>query len=199
MVDGATQSFVQAYNAHAAVDEHSQVIVAASLTQQANDKQQFLPLLAQIEENLGARPKRVSADSGFFSETNLQDPHLTGVVCYVPPEQSVKEPPVAQAMRERLARQEGRALYARRKATVEPVFGQIKEGRGFRRFSFRGLGPVEAEWQLVCLTHNRLKLFRAGAGSPQGPGRRKPRLPPPEGHRERICSSHLQPAAAPAS
>jgi len=199
MVDGATQSFVQAYNAHAAVDEHSHVIVAASLTQQANDKQQFLPLLAQIEENLGPRPKRVSADSGFFSETNLQDPHLTGVVCYVPPEQSVKEPPVAQAMRERLARQEGRALYARRKATVEPVFGQIKEGRGFRGFSFRGLGPVEAEWQLLCLTHNLLKLFRAGAGSPQGPGRRKPRLRPPEGHRERICSSHLQPAAAPAS
>jgi transposase len=174
MVDGATKSFVQAYNAHAAVDEHSQIIVAASLTQEANDKQQFLPLLAQIEDNLGALPERVSADSGFFSETNLQDPHLTGVTCYVPPERSVKEPPVAQAMRERLAGEEGRAVYAKRKATVEPVFGQIKEGRGFRRFSFRGLGPVEAEWQLVCLTHNLLKLFRAKVGPKPGPGQRKP-------------------------
>ena len=186
MVDGATRSFVQAYNAHAAVDEHSQIIVAASLTQQANDKQQFLPLLAQVEENLGRLPERVSADSGFFSETNLQDPGLTGATCYVPPERSVKEPPVAQVMRERLASEEGRALYARRKAIVEPVFGQIKETRGFRRFSFRGLCPVEAEWQLVCLTHNLLKLFRAKAGSTEDPGRKKPRPELPQGRRKRI-------------
>ncbi len=85
MVDGAGKSFVQAYNAHAAVDQESQIIVAASLTQEANDKQQFLPLLAQVEENLGALPERVSADSGFFSETNLSDPALAGVTCYVPP------------------------------------------------------------------------------------------------------------------
>jgi len=199
MVDGATKSFVQAYNAHAAVDEHSQIIVAVSLTQRANDKQDFLPLVKQIEENLGALPERVSADSGFFSETNLSDPHLTGVACYVPPEQSVKEPPVAEAMRERLKSEEGRAVYAQRKATVEPVFGQIKEGRGFRRFSFRGLDPVEAEWQLVCLTHNLLKLFRAKVGSTESPGRRRPRPEPPQGRRERIWPSHLQVAAAPAS
>jgi len=198
MVDGATKSFVQAYNAHAAVDEKSQIIVAASLTQEANDKQQFLPLLAQIEENLGVLPERVSADSGFFSETNLSDPHLTGVACYVPPEQSVKEPPVAQAMRERLASEEGRAVYARRKAIVEPVFGQIKQGRGFRRFSFRGLGPVEAEWQLVCLTHNLLKLFRAQAGIGRGSGGRKPRPQSPREHRGRT-SPCFQPAAASAS
>jgi transposase len=198
MVDGATTSFVQAYNAHAAVDEHSQIIVAASLTQQANDKQEFLPLLAQIEQNLGALPEQVSADSGFFSETNLQDPGLTGVTCYVPPEQSVKESPVAQAMRERLAREEGRALYAKRKAIVEPVFGQIKGGRGFRRFSFRGLGPVEAEWQLVCLTHNLLKLFRAQAGIGWGSGGREPRPQSPREHRGRL-SPCFQPAAAPGS
>lgn len=199
MVDGATKSFVQAYNVHAAVDEHSQVIVAASLTQRANDKQDFLPLLVQIEENLGALPERVSADSGFFSETNLSDPTLAGVTCYVPPERYVQEPTVAQLMRERLEGEEGRALYARRKAIVEPVFGQIKEGRGFRRFSFRGFDPVEAEWQLVCLTHNLLKLFRARVGSKQGPGRRKPRPEPPQGRRERIRPPHLQVAAAPAS
>ena len=199
MVDGATKAFIQAYNAHAAVDEESQIIVAASLTQQANDKQQFLPLLAQIEENLGVLPEQVSADSGFFSETNLLDPALAGVACYVPPESHVHEPPVAETMRERLTSEEGRALYARRKATVEPVFGQIKETRGFRRFSFRGLGPVEAEWQLVCLTHNLLKLFRAGVESPQGPRRRKSRPQSPQERRERICAPHLQVAAAPTS
>lgn len=199
MVDGATKSFVQAYNAHSAVDEHSQIIVAASLTQAANDKQEFLPLLAQIEESLGALPKQVSADSGFFSETNLSDPALAGVFCYVPPEERVTEPPMARTMRERLKSEEGRAVYARRKAIVEPVFGQIKETRGFRRFSFRGLCPVEAEWQLVCLTHNLLKLFRAGVESPQGPRRRKPRPQSPQDRRGQICAPHLQVAAAPAS
>jgi len=187
MVDGATKSFVQAYNAHAAVDEHSQVIVAATLTQRANDKQDFLPLLTQIEENLGALPRRVSADSGFFSETNLSDPLLSGVTCYVPPEQSVKEPALAEAMRERLASEEGRAVYARRKAMVEPVFGQIKEARGFRRFSLRGLCAVQAEWRLVCLTHHLLKLFRAQAGIERGSGGRKPRPQAWREHRERIC------------
>jgi len=66
-------------------------------------------------------------------------------------------------MREKLAGAQGRALYAQRKAVVEPVFGQMKEGRGFRRFSLRGRRLVGAEWQLICLTHNLLKLFRSGA------------------------------------
>ena len=198
MVDGATKSFVQAYNAHAAVDEESQIIVAASLTQRANDKQDFLPLLAQIEENLGALPERVSADSGFFSETNISDPHLLGIDLLVPPERSVRYSPVAEAIRERLAGEEGRAVYARRKAIVEPVFGQIKKARGFRRFSFRGLCSVEAEWQLVCLTHNLLKLFRAQAGIGRGSGRRKPRPQAPREHRGRISPS-FQPAAASAA
>jgi transposase len=189
MVDGATKAFVQAYNAHAAVDEHSQIIVAASLTQQANDKQAFLPLLTQTQENRGALPKRVSADSGFFSEANVCDPALEGVTCYVPPEKSVTDSGVATAMRERLAGEEGRALYARRKAVVEPVFGQIKEARGFRRFSFRGFCAVEAEWQLVCLTHNLLKLFRAHAGPMRPPGRSAPRSHSAQGRRERIWAS----------
>jgi transposase len=195
MVDGATKSFVQSYNAHAAVDEESQIIVAATLTQRANDKQDFLPLLAQIEENLGILPTRVSADSGFFSETNLSDPVLAGVTCYVPPEQSVKEPSMAQTMRERLDCEEGRAVYARRKAIVEPVFGQIKEARGFRRFSFRGLGSVEAEWQLVCLTHNLLKLFRAQTGIGRGSGGSIARLQSAREHQGRI-SPCFQPAVA---
>jgi hypothetical protein len=160
MVDGATGSFVQAYNAHAAVDEEAQIIVAASVTQQANDIAAFLPLLGGIEEHLAVLPERVSADCGFFSERNLSDPGLEGVECLVPPERRVTTP-LAVAMRERLASPAGEAIYRRRKAIVEPVFGQIKEGRGFRRFSLRGHAAVSQEWQLVCLTHNVLKLHRA--------------------------------------
>ena len=163
MMDGATKSFVRAYNAHAAVDAHSQIIVAASLTQEANDKQQLRPLLAQLAANLGRLPKQVSADSGFFSADNLTDPALAAVELYVPPEKRVQSCALAEAMRAKLASPEGAALYARRKAVVEPVFGQVKEVRGLRRFSLRGLKLVGEEWQLVCLTHNLLKLFRSGA------------------------------------
>jgi len=163
MMDGATKSFVQAYNAQAAVDSGSQVIVAASVTQEANDKRQLRPLLKQIAGNLGALPQNVSADSGFFSADNLSDPALAEVELYVPPEKRVQRCEVAQAMREKLAGEEGRAVYARRKAVVEPVFGQVKEVRGFRRFSLRGLEMVSAEWQLISLTHNLLKLHRSGA------------------------------------
>ena len=67
-------------------------------------------------------------------------------------------------MREKLKTENGRAIYKQRKMIVEPVFGQVKEVRGFRRFSFRGLQKNEAEWSLICLTHNLLKLFRRGAG-----------------------------------
>ena len=163
MMDGATKSFVQAYNAQAAVDANSQVIVAASLTQDANDKQQLRPLLAQIAVNLGVLPKKASADSGFYSADNLTDPALAEVELYVPPEKRVRSCVVADAMREKLASEEGRAVYAQRKAVAEPVFGQVKEVRGFRRFSLRGLKLVGEEWQIVCLTHNILKLHRSGA------------------------------------
>lgn len=162
MVDGSSGAFVQAYNAHAAVDGRDQIIVAASVTQAANDKQAFRPLLAQVEAHLGGLPEKVSADSGFFSCHNLSDPRLLGVSLYVPPERQVTKLPLAQAMREKLASEEGSAVYRKRKAIVEPVFGQIKQGRGFRRFSFRGVAAVGHEWQLICLTHNLLKLFRAG-------------------------------------
>ena len=191
MVDGATGAFIQAYNAHAAVDERSQIIVAASVTQAANDKRAFRPLLAQVKANLDGLPTVVSADSGFFSEANLTDPNLAAVDCYVPPESYVKHAAIARTMREKLAGDAGAAVYARRKAIVEPVFGQIKEARRFRRFRFRGRCPVEAEWQLVCLTHNLLELFRAKRGlAPitRGGGT----VPPtPRGRRERIVVSAL--------
>jgi transposase len=163
MMDGATKSFIQGYNAQAAVDAGSQVIVAAAVTQEANDKQQLRPLLAQIAAGLGALPQKVSADSGFYSADNLSDPALAEVELYVPPEKRVRSCALADAMREKLGSEEGRAVYAQRKAVVEPVFGQVKEVRGLRRFSLRGLKLVSAEWQLISLTHNILKLFRSGA------------------------------------
>jgi len=177
MKDGATKSFVQAYNAQVAVDEKAQVIVAADVTQEANDKQQLAPMLSRVVANCEAAPAAASADSGYFSEANVTEPTLAAIDLYVPPDRqkygwttpptgmSVPVPldaPVSVAMRGRLQSVEGHAIYARRKTIVEPVFGQIKEARGFRRFSFRGVDKVREEWLLICLTHNLLKLFRAG-------------------------------------
>ena len=175
MKDGATKSFVQAYNAQAAVDSTAQVIVAAAVTQQANDKQQLVPMLTQVTANVGASPAAASADSGYFSADAVTDPALAGIDLYVAPDRLTHGesaggtgPPLAPdgtalaAMRAKLQTAAGQAVYALRKMIVEPVFGQIKAGRAFRRFSFRGLRNVRAEWLLVCCTHNLLKLFRAG-------------------------------------
>jgi transposase len=172
MKDGATKSFVQAYNAQAAVDGHAQVIVAAAVTQDANDKQQLVPMLTAVTTNLGATPGAASADSGYFSAAAVTDAAVAAIDLYVAVErQKHGDAPAAPipddgtvigAMRAKVASHAGHALYALRKTIVEPVFGQIKEERGFRRFSFRGLRKVQAEWLLICLTHNLLKLFRAG-------------------------------------
>ena len=173
MKDGATKGFVQAYNAQAAVDGAAQIIVAAAVTQAANDKQQLVPLLTQVATNCGATPAVVSADSGYFSAANVTAPALAGIDLYV----AVARQPHGEApapvpgpadgtaiatMRAKLQTAVGHAVYALRKAIVEPVFGQIKDGRGFRRFALRGRVKAEAEWLLICLTHNLLKLFRAG-------------------------------------
>ena len=176
MKDGATKGFEQAYNAQAAVDAHAQIIVAVGVTQEATDKHQRVPLVMQVEANCGALPAQLSADAGYFSAANVTAPGLAGVDLYVPPDRQkhgappagVSPPPspdasVSEQMRHKLTTPEGREIYGRRKTVVEPVFGQTKEGRGFRRFSFRGLRKVTAEWALICLTHNLLKLFRAGA------------------------------------
>ena len=175
MKDGATKSFEQAYNAQAAVDGQAQIIVAVAVTQEANDKQQLVPMLGHVATNLGQWPATASADAGYFSEANVTAPELAAVDLYVPPDRQPHGPPPAdgshpppsanliiEQMRQKLKAPAGHAVYARRKAIVEPVFGQIKEVRGFRRFSFRGLANVTAEWALICLTHNLLKLFHAG-------------------------------------
>jgi len=180
MQDGATKSFVQAYNAQAAVDGHAQIIVAADVTQDANDKQQLVPMLSQVAATCGQPPTAASADAGYFSDTSVTDKTLQGIDLYVPPDRqkhgerapAASDPPPPDAaaitqMRAKLQTVAGQAIYALRKAIVEPVFGQIKGTRGFRRFSFRGLRKVQAEWQVICLTHNLLKLFRAG-WCPQG-------------------------------
>jgi transposase len=173
MKDGATKSFVQAYNAQAAVDSHAQVIVGAAVTHEANDKQQLVPRLTEVAMNCGAAPAVASADSGYFSEAAVTAEALAPIDLYVAPDRQPRgaapaRAPVSDestaigAMRAKLQTAAGHAVYALRKGIVEPVFGQIKGGRGFRRFSFRGRRKVEAEWLLICLTHNLLKLFRAG-------------------------------------
>jgi transposase len=177
MKDGATGSFEQSYNAQIAVDGQAQIIVAATLTQAANDKQQLVPVLAEVKTNLGRLPEKVTADAGYFSTAAVTSEVINTVDLYVTPDRSkpteelaelpaASPPPfeldqdVIARMREKLKTEHGRAVYKQRKMIVEPVFGQVKEVRGFRRFSFRGLQKNEAEWSLICLTHNLLKLFR---------------------------------------
>lgn len=176
MKDGATKSFEQSYNPQAGVDTANQIIVAADVTQQPNDKKQAVPMVDQIEENTGRMPDKASMDSGYYSEANVLALEERGVDAYIATARQKHDAPVPSAPRgripdeattkERMQRKlrtvKGRATYAKRKSTVEPVFGQIKEARGFRRFLLRGLDAVRDEWKLICLTHNMLKLFRSG-------------------------------------
>jgi IS5 family transposase len=177
MKDGASKSFEQAYNCQAAVDEESQIIVATNVTQQANDKQQLEPLVEEIKKNTdGQTPEKLSADNGYFSESNVEYLEGEGVDGYIAtnrqkhgdaPELAgcgriAKDATKQERMTRKLRTKKGRETYSKRKQIVEPVFGQIKETRGFRRFLLRGLENVSAEWDLTCLTHNLLKLFRSG-------------------------------------
>lgn len=180
MPDGANKgSFLQGYNAQAAVDSKSQVIVAAAVTQQTTDNGQLVPMIKQVIASAGGKPQAVSADTGYWSPGNVVDPDVAGVDLHIavgrqkhgekageatgpPPEDAT----LREAMEHKLRTAAGRSIYKMRKAIVEPVFGQIKERRGFRRFSFRGLRSVGLEWELICLTGNLLKLFRSGR-SPQ--------------------------------
>src|SRR5438132_668477 len=179
MPDGAHKgSFVQAYNAQIAVDSEAQIIVAAEITQDCNDKQQLAPMFEQVEKNTGAKPVAGSADNGYWASEQVADKRVEGIDLHVATgrdkhgtsEQIAasadpdKPATTLEAMKQKLQTDAGRAIYKMRKAIVEPVFGQIKECRHFRRFSFRGLENVKAEWKLVCLTHNILKLFRSGRG-----------------------------------
>ena len=168
MRDNGLRCFLQAYNAQAAVDEHAQVIVAADVTQDVVDRGQLLPMCERMRETLGVLPAVITADAGYWDTLSIEDPALRGTEVLIAPDamhkwakpRPVKPARAVERMRERLSAGLPRALYAMRKAIVEPVFGQIKETRGLRRFAFRGLQKVKAEGQLICLTHNLLKLFR---------------------------------------
>jgi hypothetical protein len=168
---------VQGYNAQA-VTTLEQVIVAAELTQDANDLQQLEPILAATAATLGAagipqRPGRLLADAGYWTIANLTQ--LPGAPeLYIPPARHGRQgkprkdgkPSASRsdglraAMTAKLASDDGKASYAKRKETVEPVFGQLKEQQGARRFTRRGLAACAAEWKLLCGTHNLLKLWR---------------------------------------
>ena len=165
------------------MDEKAQIIVAAEVTQEANDKRQVVPMVAALKENLqGETPKVLSADNGYFSEDNIEvldgeaiDAHVaTGRLAHGEDVPAVPRGRIAQGatVKERMARKlrtiKGRATYARRKQIVEPVFGQIKEARGIRRFLLRGVENVRAEWKLICATHNLLKLWRGGGVPARG-------------------------------
>jgi transposase len=181
-------------NAQASVDGSCQIILACDVTDQCNDKQQAEPMArvtrAQLDEagiapaadSAGARPLIPAAlDTGYFSgpavaamEREGFDPYIATERQrhHVAPPASAAEPASSstakERMRAKLLTESGRALYARRKTIVEPVFGQIKEARGFRRFLLRGLEKIRGEWRLVCLTHNLLKIWRYGSGIVHG-------------------------------
>lgn len=169
-------TYLQGYNAQIAVDEHAQVIVAAALSNHPADTAYFVPMLNRTVENCGAVPERTTADAGYFSTENVHaaehmgtEPFISvgkhrndGAAVDLPPWYNT---PNRRSMKALLDTPRGKAAYARRKATVEPVFGQIRAARGFRQMSFRGLFKNRCEWLFVCLTHNLLKLFRARAAA----------------------------------
>jgi hypothetical protein len=189
----SNKGFDYSYNAQAVVDAENQIIVAAEVTTQANDKQQAVPMAqaalanieaAQIARAMDAegqpRPIPNTADTGYFSEEAVAelekmgiDPHMaTGRQQHHEPAmpnasatapvagEPARAPSAKEKMQAKLRTAAGKLLYAARKHIVEPVFGQIKGVRGIRKFLLRGLEKVSAEWQLICLTHNLLKVWR---------------------------------------
>jgi len=161
--------YIQGYNAQAAVDAEAQIIVAHSLTESMSDQDQLVPLMDGIEANLGRRPKEASADAGYCSEANLAALAERDVSAYLAigrakrPTQAKRtiNGPLTTAMRDKLKRAGWRSRYRLRKQVVEPVFGQIKQARGFRQFLLRGIEKIRAEWALICTAHNLTKLARA--------------------------------------
>lgn len=160
--------FVQAYNAQAVVSE-DQIIVAHGVSNDPTDATQLVPMVERVTDNCGVTPEVLTADSGYVSDTNIAFCERSGVDAYLalpkkdafapmPPTTSAQH--ARFAMQVKLKTERGTALYARRKVIVEPVFGQIKQAMGFRRFSLRGLDKVPDEWGIVSLCHNVLKLFR---------------------------------------
>lgn len=163
--------FVQAYNAQIAVEPVTQMIVGQAVTQAANDKQQLVPMLETVAAQSGETPQQVLADSGYCSDANLAYVAAHEIDAYIATERLKHDAPLpprrgplpksatlTDRMRRKLRTKRGADVYRWRKAIVEPVFGQVKHARGFRQFLLRGLAKVQAEWALVCLTHNIVKI-----------------------------------------
>jgi len=171
--------FVQAYNAQAAVDAEAQIIVAHDVTQSAGDCGQLIPMTDAIQNNLGRKPEQLSADAGYCSEANLEALENRNIDAYVAtgrardavagtvtsvataaqlsPEPA-GEPTRVEGMRAKIKAGGHASPYRLRKQLPEPVFGQIKQARGFRQFLLRSFEKVRAEWAIVCTVHNLLKL-----------------------------------------
>ncbi len=161
--------FIQGYNAQAAVDGGCQIIVAHGLTQSMSNCPQLVPMVERVHANLGRKPKEVSADAGYCSEDNLKALTARKIEAYVATGRAKRPAEITrkiggeltQKMRQKLKRAGHRSRYRLRKQIVEPVFGQIKQARGFRQFLLRGLEAVRAEWALICTAHNITKLAKA--------------------------------------
>jgi len=162
-------SYLQGYNCQLAVDSDHQVIVAVGVSNQPPDVEHLRPMLQRIAATAGALPEVMTLDAGYWSEDNASRCETLGIDAYIatgrlphgqpPPPQRGPLPRDADAktrMARKLRSKKGSAIYAQRKAIVEPVNGQIKEGRGIRRFLLRGLEKVDGEWHLIAATHNLL-------------------------------------------
>lgn len=168
----------QCGNAQAAVNEH-QIILAADVTDQANDARQVVPMVDQARANLDAAGvedaiEAALGDAGYYSETNAADLEERGIEAYLATERLKHHEKVASAPRGRIPRgltakqrmarklrtKKGREMYAKRKGMIEPIFGQLKQVLGFRQFSMRGLSSMRGEWRLMATVHNLLKLWR---------------------------------------
>ena len=171
---------VQGFNAQAAVEPMLQLIVGQQVTQAANDKEQLAPMVETIEQQAGQRPQAILADNGYCSDQNLEylesadhpEKRIEGYIAtgkqkHGEHRKPCKRGPLAKGatrvdrMKRKLQTKVGKAVYAARKCVVEPVFGQIKQARGFRQFLQRGLRKVQGEWALLCMTHNILKVHAA--------------------------------------
>lgn len=173
-----SDGFLQGYNTQIAVEPVFQLIVGQRVTQAANDKQQMVPLVEAIEEQSGQKPEEVLADNGYCSDENLQylaRKRMEGFVATGKQKHRQRREPCKpgplpreasriERMERKLETKVGAAVYATRKWIVEPVFGQIKQARGFRQFLLRGIEKVRGEWALICMTHNLLKFHKICSG-----------------------------------
>lgn len=165
--------FIAGYNGQIAVDAAHQIIVAQRLATNPADYAGLLPLVDQARANLGRKLREVSGDSGFATEANLAGLAERRVRPYLSPGRIrhgetdptagrvLRRKPLMQAMADTIRTAGRRSRYRLRKQVVEPVFGQIKQARGFRQFLLRGLAKVRGEWAMLCTAHNLLKLHRA--------------------------------------